>query len=228
MARLAAVDAREADPAPPRVELPVLEASPEPEPPPVPPLAPINLEPAERAAPDQVALWRGGRQLALVSRAEARAAGLFLLDIGRGWVPAPFRSVPQRPHRYEASYVALANAEFADTPEGRRAERHDRYLELYGIPPTPSLLRERLRALLQTPCARMEAPQDLRAFSGVAWAEGRDHPDQPVDPAVVSALQERLRCAGHLRSDAARGLDWRPAVRWRSLSAATASMRGAA
>ncbi len=147
-------------------------------------------------------MWDDGRQLGTKPASDAAAADLLLLDVGRAWVPSLFRSTPERAHDYEAKYVALANGRFDESAEGRRAAR-DRYLELYGIVPTPALLSARWAELEGYSCAREPVPAVLRNFPGVEWDEDGAEPATPLDDALVDALRYRLRCAGHLRG----GLD---------------------
>jgi hypothetical protein len=165
----------------------------------VPPLAP-------QAGPGEVAVWRGGRQVAIIRQADAAARGLLLVDVGRAWAPSLLRSVPNVPHAYESRFVALADGDFDDSPEGRRARR-DRFLELYGIPPTPRLLEQRLGEVSRRTCHKRRNPPAWLAFEGVAWDEEGDEPEAPVDPAIVQAVQSRLRCDGHLRSTPSGSLD---------------------
>lgn len=170
-------------------------AAPQPEPTPTPQAAPPPPAPPIGA----VVHMRDGQRVALLDPARAREAGLLLLDVGRAWVPTLFRSVPGTPNRYEGRFVALANGRFDDSPEGRRAQQ-DRYLELYGIPPTPALLRERLDALLEQPCARAAAPIALQRFQFPLHLDEDAEPSGPFAADLVHAIRQRLRCAGHLRA----------------------------
>lgn len=183
-------------PEPPAVWAAPVAQAPASESPPAPgPTAPQS-EPAPAAGPDEVAVFRSGEQVALISRSQAEAEGLFVLDVGSDWVPALFRSTPELPHDYEPVFVALANGRFDDGPEGRRAAQ-ERYLEPHGIPPSPALLERRFRALADKPCSKQLSLQALREFEGAVWAEGAEPPDVPQ--AMVAELQARLSCEGHLR-----------------------------
>ena len=163
----------------------------------VPSREPVPLEPGK------VAVWHRGRQTTLMDEADAKVAGLFVLDLGTSWVPELFRSGGGRRNNYESVFIDLANGRFDDSPEGRRA-KEDKYLELYGIPPTPALLEARFQQFETKPCVASLQLERLRKFSGVAWDEDRAVPDEPVPQGVVDALQERLICAGHL-AKAAKG-----------------------
>ncbi len=71
------------------------------------------------------------------------------LDVGEAWVPRIFAQESQ----FAQTYVALAQERFEDVEEGlgQRAVR-DRYLEVYGIPPTLSVLRERMAQIETQAC----------------------------------------------------------------------------
>jgi hypothetical protein len=174
-----------------REELPRAPAEPTPPPPP-----PPSIERAPAVGPGEVLFFRRGEPIGVIARSEAVAAGMFLLDVGSDWVPPLFRSTPASPHAYEHVFVELANGRFDDGPEGRRAAQ-ERYLEPHGIPPSPALLERRFAGLADKPCSKQLALQTLRDFEGVAWEEGAPPPSVPA--AVVTELQARLVCEGHLR-----------------------------
>src|SRR5690606_5825816 len=69
------------------------------------------------------------------------------------------------PNAYRATYLALARGEHPDDHHGRRAQR-DKYLELYGIPPTLGLLRQRFQATRARACTSDIDYDVLRAFDG--------------------------------------------------------------
>jgi hypothetical protein len=178
------------EPEAPRV---LTETTPEPTPEPTPPEA---IERAPVAGPGEVLVFRHGEPSGLIATSEAAAAGLVVLDVGSAWVPALFRSTPDLPHGYEQVFAELANARFDEGPEGRRAAR-ERYLEPHGIPPSLALLERYFAALADKPCSNQLALRSLREFGGIAWDEGAPPPSVP--DAVVTALQTRLVCEGHLR-----------------------------
>ncbi len=182
----------EAQDAPPRVS-PARET-----PPASPPEQPAPTPAVERVSavgPGEVPIFRDGEQVGTIARSQAEASGLFVLDVGSDWVPAPFRSSPELPHAYERVFARLANGRFDDGPEGRRAAE-ERYLEPYGIPPSPALLAQRFAALADRPCSTRLDLQPLRDFEGAAWDEGAEPP--PVPEPVIAALQTRLVCEEHL------------------------------
>lgn len=87
------------------------------------------------------------------------------MDVGEAWVPRIFA---RQESVFSRTYVALAQERFEDVEEGlgQRAAR-DRYLEVYGIPPTMSVLRERLAQVENESCI---ARIDYEAIS--AFVEG--------------------------------------------------------
>jgi len=113
-------------------------------------------------ADDDVTVWRDGEALGSISLAEMDGGDLAVLDLGEGWVPPIFL-----PHdTFTPSFIALAQGRFDDVEDEnlRRRAEQDRFLESYGVPPTLTLLRDRLRAMLDRTCrADLEA---LARFGG--------------------------------------------------------------
>ena len=119
---------------------------------------------------------------------EARRRGLALVDLSDGFAPGIFQDgksatgVPL-PNRYRAVFVGLAN----DRSDGdgeplRPGERN--YLELYGIPPSLSVLRQRFIEDAERECG-VDAAK-LLAVDGIAtWARPRKRRRSP--PARVGA-----------------------------------------
>lgn len=102
---------------------------------------------------------------------EAEARGYTVIDLGDGWVPYIFSfKTPgvedSTENRYRERYLGLAN-DRTDS-DGRGLEPHEHnYLELYGIPPSLSVVQrefERTRADL-LPCLE-EAGYDRSVFEG--------------------------------------------------------------
>ncbi len=118
---------------------------------------------AQTSAPSQppplqpVPLWKDGKPAGEIDLAQPHDARIVVLDLGEDWTPYIFteRSNPDEklvPQSYRATYLALARGEFPHDHHGKRA-RKDRYLELYGIPPTLTLLRTRFREDVSQDCA---------------------------------------------------------------------------
>lgn len=67
------------------------------------------------------------------------------LDLSDEWTPRPLQPGPDgNAPAYRQTYIDLANGRLGEGPEALRP-LHDRHLELYGIPPTFSVLLVRLR-----------------------------------------------------------------------------------
>jgi hypothetical protein len=81
--------------------------------------------------------------------ADARAAGLLDVDLGDAWAPFIFQDSsgdpqdPPKPNGYRETFVALANDKVNEDGQPPRAGEHN-YLEVFGIPPTLSVLGPRL------------------------------------------------------------------------------------
>ena len=84
------------------------------------------------------------------------------LDVGEAWVPRIFA---HQESVFSRTYVALAQERFEDVEEGlgQRAVR-DRYLEVYGIPPTLSVLRGRLAQVQGESCIERIDYDAISAF----------------------------------------------------------------
>lgn len=96
------------------------------------------------------------------SSAFAQGPPALPLDVGEAWVPRIFA---RQESVFSRTYVALAQERFEDVEEGlgQRAAR-DRYLEVYGIPPTMSVLRERLTQIENESCVERIDYEAISAF----------------------------------------------------------------
>lgn len=121
-----------------------------------------NLPPPSRGL---VPLWAEGGVAGTVDPAQPLEAGAVLVDLGDSWTPYLFTDAEGLPNAYRETYLALARGETPDDHHGRRAER-DRYLELYGIMPSVSVLRERMRAASSLECVIDDDLAALRDFDG--------------------------------------------------------------
>ena len=113
--------------------------------------------PATPPALQPVTLWKDGKPAGEIDLAQPHDARIVVLDLGEDWTPYIFteRSSPAEapvPQSYRATYLALARGEFPNDHHGKRAKK-DRYLELYGILPTLTLLRTRFREAVSQDCA---------------------------------------------------------------------------
>jgi hypothetical protein len=118
------------------------------------------IDPARFDAPREVAI------------AQAEARGYTVIDLGDSWVPYIFtHQTPGLDNRsenaYAARYVDLAN-DRTDHDGDPLAEHEHNYLELYGIPPTLSVVLEEWRELPAIEQCLSEAAYDGSHFdSGV-------------------------------------------------------------
>ncbi len=136
------------------------------------PPAPVEPEPAPAPAPltQPVNVWTEGSRGEPVERSQAAQQDLLVLDLGDDWTPYLFTESSEEgetpvPNAYRATYLALARGEHPDDHHGRRAQR-DKYLELYGIPPTLGLLRRRFQEIGTRACIAQLDYEALRAFDG--------------------------------------------------------------
>lgn len=94
--------------------------------------------------PGTIPHYAGGTEAGLVSRESATRRGMTILDLGEAWVPTIFKEDeslgPTGRQAYRRRFVRLENEE---VPEIQR-DPTERYLELYGISPTLTVLRARL------------------------------------------------------------------------------------
>ena len=137
---------------------PPAETAPHPPAPPPAPTGPVHAPiPRRPPAPGQVAgetyVYKG--DVAEKQTVEAaRAAGLLDVDLTDGWAPFILQDTSgaegdaSKPNAYRATFVALANDRV--NPEGRDPHRDEHnYLEVFGIPPTLSVLAARVEEDLQ-------------------------------------------------------------------------------
>jgi hypothetical protein len=140
--------------------------------------AALNAHPAPDPAPepevvpppalhDPVAMWKDGH---VSGEVEAGAEGVLVIDLGDDWTPYIFseRASPSEepvPNFYREIYLALARGEYPDNYHGQRA-REDKYLELYGIPPTVTLMRTRFEEAAARACNAELDYEPLRSFEG--------------------------------------------------------------
>ena len=92
-------------------------------------------------------VFEGGRDVGEVCADDAGKVGLTVIDLGDDYAPSPFDGDPALGARGKAPFrdtlVALENEAFTDAPEFDRA-KDDKYLELYGIFPSFTVLAKRL------------------------------------------------------------------------------------
>jgi hypothetical protein len=136
--------------------------------PPVPVDAPAGAEPdaggTTAAAPAAAGVTPGAGQASgtegesLAAPSEPAAA------------PAPIKPVIDTPD-YHQTYVALANEQFAKAGADAEMAAEDRYLELYGVFPSLSILHKRFASDERYACHDAIDNSALPALSGVMWEE---------------------------------------------------------
>jgi hypothetical protein len=125
-----------------------------------------------------VDFWKDGKTEGAVDAAKADEEGHLLLDLGEDWTPyilteATSDEEQSKTSEYRSTYLALARGEFPKDRHGYRAKK-DQYLELYGILPTLTLLRERFREVRALQCAQELDLVPLQEFEGfLAYQKGR-------------------------------------------------------
>ena len=131
-----------------------------------------------RPAPagSEAAVWEKGKQVASLDAKRALDEGYLLVDIGEAWTPYLFserasESETRMPNAYRKTFLALARGAYPKDHHGDRA-RKDKYLELYGIPPTLQLLRRRFQAVKQKDCGPSIDLAPLEAYEGFAAYRG--------------------------------------------------------
>ena len=141
------------------------------------------LFPPSTASAAGIPWYEDGRLVEMVSLDRARSLGLTLLDLSDGWTSSLFGPGSS----YRPVLQLLANERFGEGELWRHA-REDRYFELYGIVPSPNVLRARLVDGVRHEChAALNRGDDERAG----------------DPA--RALQAHLVCDGLLPPDGVDG-----------------------
>ncbi len=140
-----------------------------------------------------VPLWKNGRPAGEIDLARPHDSRIVVLDLAEDWTPYIFteRSNPDAqivPQSYRATYLALARGEYPHDHHGTRAKK-DRYLELYGIPPTLALLRTRFREAVTEDCASKVDLEPLRQYDRLLLVDGKAQRDSTQ----FLALERRLK-----------------------------------
>jgi hypothetical protein len=117
-----------------------------------------------------VAFWQHGRTERVIDGATA-AREYLVFDLGEGWTPYLFADATKVDGTpvssgYKKTYLALARGEFPNDLHGERA-KEDKYLELYGILPTLSVVRARLLATSNLMCTGEIDLSPLADYSGL-------------------------------------------------------------
>jgi len=95
----------------------------------------------------------------IVSREAARAAGYSEVDFSRGWVPRIFREAKDEEgkvlvNRYRRIFLGLANDETDGDGLPLRDKDERNFLEVFGIPPSMGVIRDRFVADAEKACLK--------------------------------------------------------------------------
>jgi hypothetical protein len=158
----------------------VIAARPKPAPAPVPPKPAEPPKPdldamdeASGLAPERRAIQVVAGQERVVDADKTKKRGLTLVDLSDEWAPYIFQDAKAAdgallPNRYRSVFVGLAN-DHTDGDGRALPPGEKNYLELYGIPPSLSVLRERFLADAGRTCegvdnARLLAVDSIETF----------------------------------------------------------------
>jgi Putative peptidoglycan binding domain len=138
-----------------------------------------RAQPTEPPPPEllePVDLWKDGQPSGQIDAQGSALDDHVFLDLGEGWTPILFsdgEGAEQQPlpHSFRPTYLSLARGQFKKEPFYDRA-RDDKYLELYGIMPTLSVLRERLHWAEKLACKEQLDLTAINTFTGVVAYEG--------------------------------------------------------
>jgi hypothetical protein len=122
-----------------------------------------------------IPIWTDGRPAGAVCPDDAAARGLTIVDLTDAWTPAALSPPPGAPPlAYRATYEALASERWTGAGADADRARDDRFLELYGIEPTLSVIRTRLADLPRHACHAAIPDVAIAAMKGTAFEEPRD------------------------------------------------------
>jgi hypothetical protein len=169
-------------PALPADEPPVAARPTRPPIPTLPALAPL--------APGETYAYEHGAARKLTADA-ARAAGLLDVDLSDAWAPFILQDGDgdtAKPNAYRETFVGLANERLdADGQPVKPNEHVHNYLEVFGIPPTLSVLAARAdedTAPAREACLDAVDRDGMEAFTGEVGYQDRDHAKRDYDEAV--------------------------------------------
>jgi hypothetical protein len=145
----------------------------------------------------RVLVVEGGQERWLDAQA-AVAAGYTIVDLSDEWTPyifAPQTGPDGQPllNRYRRIFIGLANDKLDEDGEPLPPGEKN-YLELYGIFPSISVLRERFIASEQHPCHDQESADALEAVETVTYVAPSDI---AKDARKLKKIREELEKAQH-------------------------------
>src|ERR1044071_1634671 len=111
-----------------------------------------TLTPARADDCERIAVWRDGHAVGQLCRGDASKHELAVLDLSDDWVPPVLAADEGGGPGYRSTYLALTQERFADAGGDAALAPEDRYFELFGIAPSPGVLRARLADGKRPPC----------------------------------------------------------------------------
>ena len=160
-------------------------------------------EPPSPQPREPVIVFEPGREPRVVEHLHAQQDGYTVVNLSNGWAPYLFGDCTPgveecRPNAYRATFVALANER--EPPEGASNPK-GRYLELFGIPPSLSVLRKRVVEDEAKACVARLHMDALREFDGFLTYS----PDVRSSWVRMQADSTRARAARIARTRGLRG-----------------------
>jgi len=149
--------------------------------------------PTEMRCDNPVPIFEDGDFVGDICPQDAEASGLTVVDLSEQWAPRVLGGSDELGHvPYRDVYLKLARQEFEDHPRWDRA-RGDRFLELYGIFPTPEVVFDRLADADRHQCHAGIEHRWLPELDERGIDTWRNMNEQRGDAATVPALIARLR-----------------------------------
>jgi hypothetical protein len=135
----------------------------------------------------------------------AEGAGYTLLDLSDDWTPFIFEEQQSAegeplPNRYRRIFLGLANDELDEDGEPLEPGSKN-YLELYGIPPSLSVLRARFVQDEQHPCHDQESADAIEAVETVTYVAPADLKKDARRLAKVREELEKARKKAHIATN---------------------------
>jgi hypothetical protein len=124
----------------------------------------------------KVLIFENGRR-SILSIKEAKERGFTIIELGDLWTPFVFSEKTPgkddfKPNPYRFTFLQLAN--------GERGPRQEPFLELFGIPPTLSVLRKRFQEEQRKECFKKIRYQLFRKFKGFLYYQGNKRAKQKL------------------------------------------------
>jgi hypothetical protein len=155
-------------------------------------------------------VFEAGKEPRKIPIANAESEGFAVVDLSDSWVPFVFSDKTPgiddaKPNRYAKHFVGLANDKI--DADGDRLPNHaHNYLELYGIPPSLSVVLEEWREAESDLTACLEQhqynPEIFRTYRGVLAFEPHRGPKRVIQAKKAQAALAKAMKQAKLASDA--------------------------